>query len=37
MGWKLHALAGVVAMKMARREVMVGTLGENPEDSVACL
>lgn len=37
LGWKLHALAGVVAMKMARREVMVGTLGENPEDSVACL
>lgn len=31
-GQKLHALAGMLAMKMARREVMAGDPGENPED-----
>lgn len=36
-GQKLRALAGVVTVKMASREVMVRGLGENPWDSVACM
>lgn len=36
-GQKLCALAWVVTVKMARREVMVRGLGENPWGSVACM